>query len=308
MKWLKILPLLTLCFACSASWATSYVIDKRSWSEVTQNFAVSPIRGANDGEGDGFRLKALDQKAAFEFLHPLLSRNQPREIRLKAIGALGYPAFQEAIPALSAIALDATEDVYVRAEALNCGLRYMHHPDAVRAAFALANHKSAMIRAAAYRVLGEHDMDQTIEVLKKRARTKDPEAAKMLISEMAYSERADAARLVHENCPLSAMPLQAVHDYTYIMERARLPEAQGSMLVLLQHADWKIHESTLRYFGSFPQESVVPHLVADIEKSQHYVSATLYETVARFVASPTLSSESRAKLSELIASRRVREN
>jgi hypothetical protein len=52
---------------------------------------------------------------------------------------------------------------------------------------------------------------------------------------------------------------------------------------------------------------VVPYLVADLEKSQGYVSATLYDTVVSFVASPTLSPESWAKLSELIASRKVRE-
>ena len=80
---------------------------------------------------DGRRLKELDPKRAAAFLIPFLAKTQPDGVRVKAIGALGWSSFHEAIPALSAIALDATDNEAIRAQALNPGLRYMKHPEAL---------------------------------------------------------------------------------------------------------------------------------------------------------------------------------
>lgn len=130
--------------------------DTRSWEETIHDFRAYHAQHAHEGERDGRRLKALDPKRAARFLLPFLSKDHPRGLRVKAVGALGWSAFREAIPSLSAIALDESEDEPLRYEALNPGLCYMRHPEAVRTASIVANDKSLTVRGAAYWVLAHH--------------------------------------------------------------------------------------------------------------------------------------------------------
>jgi hypothetical protein len=58
----------------------------------------------------------------------------------------------------------------IRSEALAIGLSSMQHPEALKTASSLASDKSGKVRAAAYRVLGQHGTDRAIEVLESRLR------------------------------------------------------------------------------------------------------------------------------------------
>lgn len=137
--------------------ALRYATDPRTWDQVVADFMAWPDSAHADYEGR--RLKELDRERAVSFLIPLLAKDQPAGLRVKAMCAVGWNAFYEAIPALAAIAQDETEDEYVRGEALNPGLRYMQRQEALSVARSLANHKSERIRKNAFWVLSSHKAD-----------------------------------------------------------------------------------------------------------------------------------------------------
>jgi len=270
--------------------------DERSWDEVTQNFTTA---GWRHGGEDGHRLKALDEKHAAEFLLPFLSKSHPSEIRLKAIAALGKPGFQEAIAALSAIAKDESDEL--RIDALNSGLRYMKHPDAVRAAIDLTEDKSVRVRKAAYLVLGEHGTNRAVAGLLRRLRAKDAPAMRELVTAFLISNRRDAAEIVFQNCSLSDLSHDAIRPYATLMWQQLYAPAQENMLALLSISDHSIQATVINYFGAFPREDVVPHLIRYIQTSQFSRQIAHGETVTAFLESPNISAESKEKLRSLQA-------
>jgi hypothetical protein len=145
--------------------ALRYATDPRTWDQVVVDFMAWPDAAHSDYEGR--RLKELDRARAFSFLIPFLAKDQPISLRVKAIYALGWNAFHEAIPALTAIAQDETEDEYVRGEALNPGLRYMNRQEALSVARSLANHKSEHIHKNASWVISSYGTDPQPKEVRK---------------------------------------------------------------------------------------------------------------------------------------------
>ncbi len=215
--------------------------------------------------------------------------------------------FHEAIPALSAIATDTTENEKIREGALNPGLRYINHPDAVRTATALAADKSDRIRSGAYWVLSDHGTEEAIEVLAARLRANDKPLLEQLIYALTFSQHPRAGKLVFDLVDFSALPHDERHlrAYSTAMEGYRIPEAQENMLIIAQQsAGTYLCYDALRYLSLFPREDVVPILIAYIEADKPVSS--LYETVAKFLESPKLTDESKRKLSAFIASGKVK--
>lgn len=298
---------LGLTLVATAALATTYLPpDKRSWEQVTADFTAREAQHANNGEDDGRRLKELDPKRAAAFLIPFLAKSRPYGLRVKAIGALGWSSFQEAISALSAIALDPTDNEEIRTEALNPGLRYMKHPEAVKTASALAADKSVSIRSGAYWVLSAHGTDEAIEVLSARLRGNDTPLLEQLIYALAYSKHRRAGEIIFDsiNFPTLLRDEQQLLAYAVAMMQYRIPEAQQNMLIIARQANRPLScYYALRYFGSFPREDVVPALVAYIEANMSV--RDLYDTVTAFIKGAKVSDESKAKLSAFIANGKV---
>ena len=279
--------------------------DVRTWEEVTGHFIAYPGRETGDGESDGRRLKELNPKRAAAFLLPFLAKDRPAGQRVKAIGALGWSSFREAVPNLSAIAEDPTEDEAIRVDALNPGLRYMKDPKAVKSATILAADKSERIRAAAYWVLSSHGTDDAVAVLEARLRANDEPLLEKLIFALYYSEHRRAGRIIFDVVSFPDLPKDELHlnAYAIAMEKYRIPQAQANMLTIAQQPGVEFSAFyALRYFASFPREDVVPALIARIEAEP--VSG-LYETVTQFIKSPAVAAESKKKLAAFIASGRV---
>ena len=281
--------------------------DTRSWEQVTADFVSNEPHLANaSGEHDGRRLKELDTKRAAAFLIPFLAKENPRLLRLKAIGALGWSSSKAAIPALSAIANDETEDERVRSDALNPGLAYMKSPAAVKTAAALATHDSLKIRTSAYAVLGVHGTDSAIEVLESRLRANDKPAIEDLIGALTCSNHRRGGRLVFDLCPFAEMQgdEQLLYAYSKAMLSYRIPDAQANMLIVAKQGGLPLSRyCALLYFGSFPREDVVPSLIEYIESDT--TVRDLYETVMRFMKSSRITAESKHKLAALVASGKV---
>jgi hypothetical protein len=282
--------------------------DTRTWEQVTADFAAREAQTANDGQDDGRRLRELNPKRAAEFLIPFLAKDRPPGLRVKAIGALGWSSFQEAVPMLSAIAKDETERIGIRASALNPGLRYMKSSAAVATAISLATDKSDDIRRDAYWVLSEHGTDSAVEVLASRLGAGDKPLRRDLVYALLFSEHKRAARIVFNLVDFSTVQ----HDdelltaYAAVMAKYRLPEAQQHMLALIKDPArarslplyW-----ALCYFASFPREDVVPALIAYIEAGTGVIE--LYESVTEFIRSPAISAESKKTLSAFVVSGKV---
>jgi HEAT repeat protein len=281
--------------------------DTRSWEQVTADFVSREPHLANSsGEGDGRRLKELDPKRAADFLMPFLAKENPQLLRLKAIGALGWSSTKAAIPALSAIANDETEDERVRSDALNPGLIYMKSPAAVKTATTLATHKSIMIRTSAYGVLGRHGTDKAVEVLENLLRANEEPARASLIGALGGSNHRRGGRIVFENCRFAEMldDEQLLRAYSRAMLKYRIPEAQANMLIVVrQHGHPLSAYYALLYFGSFPREDVVPSLIKYLESDT--TVRELYETVMRFMKSRRITADSKKKLSALIVAGKV---
>jgi hypothetical protein len=304
---MRILLLGLLSIAASAFATMHEPPDTRSWEQTTADFVARVGRHANDGYHDGLHLKELDAKRAAAFLIPFLAKNRPYGLRLKAIGALGWSSFHEAIPALSTIALDATDNEEIRAEALNPGLRYMKNPDAVKTATALAADKSVSIRSGAYWVLSGHGTDAAIEVLSARLCASDTPLIEQLIFALTLSKHPRAGKVIFEHVDFSALPHNERHfqAYSIAMEHYRIPEAQQNMLFLAQQPEWPLScFYALRYFSAFPREDVAPALIAYIEANKPLTD--LYETVSEFIKSPKVGDETKSKLSAFIASGQVK--
>lgn len=281
--------------------------DTRSWDQVAADFAAREAQSANDGMDDGHRLKELNPKQAVTFLTPFLAKDRPFGLRVKAIGALGWSSFQEAVPALSAIAKDETENESIRAQALNPGLRYMKSADAVATATSLATHKSDYIRGSAYWVLSDHATDSAIEVLSSRLRAKDKPLLGQLVYALYFSKHPKAGRIVFDLVDFTVLKddQNLLEAYATTMEQYRIPEAQQHMLALAKQPTQSLPSYyALRYFASFPREEVVPALIARIE-AQTGVS-DLYESFTEFIKSPAITAESKKKLSGYIASGKVK--
>ena len=299
-----------LLFYAVAAFALSIAPpDMRSWEQVTADFVSREARHANDGEYDGRRLKELNPKRAVEFLMPFLAKDRPFGLRIKAIGALGWSSFQEALPALSTIAQDATDDDEVRSEALNPGLCYMRHPEAVRAATAVAGDKSAKVRTSAYWVLAHHGTDAAISVLEARLKAKDAAGLRDLIYALNFSKHPRAGKIVFDYCDFAALPADEtyLHAYSLTMDTYRVPDAQQNMLRVAQQVQHRLPAYyALRYFESFPREDVVPALIRYIEADNSV--SDLYETVTAFIKSSDIGSESKKRLSALIATGKVKKS
>jgi len=299
--------LLGFTLIATAAFASELPPDKRSWEQVTADFVAREVKFTNDGDYDGRRLKELDPKRAAAFLIPFLAKEQPLGMRVKAIGALGWSSFHEAIPALSAIALDPTDNEAIRARVLNPGLRYMRHPEAVKTAAALANDKSDGIRSGALWVLSDHGTDDAIDVLAARLRANDKPLITQLIFALTFSKHRRAGKIIFDLVDFSALPHDErhLHAYSIAMEEYRIPEAQANMFVIAQQPERPLSAYyALRYFSTFPREAVVPALVAYIEANKSV--SDLYDTVTEFIKSRQITDESKAKLSAFIATGKVK--
>ena len=287
----------------ATTFATTYAPpDTRSWEQVTVDFIAHPGRFAKDGDYGGRRLKELDPKRAAAFLIPFLAKTQPDGVRVKAIGALGWSSFHEAIPALSAIALDATDNEAIRAQVLNPGLRYMKHPEALKTASALIADPSPNIRRGALWVLSEHGTDEAVELLAARLRANDKPLLDQLMCALYFSKHPRAGKLVFSSVAFSNLADERCrHAYALTMEAYRLAEAQQNMLLIAQQPDQPSSAHyALRYFTSFPREDVAPALIAFIESKRY--SGDLYNTVTEFIKSPNVADKTKATLSALITS------
>jgi HEAT repeat protein len=167
---------------------------------------------------------------------PYLAKDRPLGLRVKAIGALGWSSFQEAVPALSAIAKDETENESIRAQALNPGLRYMKSADAVATATFLATHKSDSIRGSAYWVLSDNATDSAIKVLSSRLGAEDKPLLGQLIYALYFSKHPQAGRIVFDLVDFTVLQddRNALNAYATTMEQYRIPEAQQHMLAVAQ--------------------------------------------------------------------------
>lgn len=283
--------------------------DTRTWDEVTADFVATEAKSPFNN-GDGPRLKALDPQKALKFLLPYLGKQHLKGLRMKAIGALGDCAFQEAIPALSAIAKDVAEDDELRGGSLNPGLRYMKSPVAVEAAASVAEDKSRYVRTSAYWVLSEHGSDRAVSVLEKRIQTKGLSEYELdnLINALYYSKSRRAGKIIFSNCDFSTLPNNEnlLCSYARIMMEFRIPDAQQTMLRIVKMPGRELKTRyALCYFKSFPREDVVPTLIAYINKHN---SEGLYDTVTAFANSESISEASRKTLNGFLVSGTVKKD
>lgn len=305
----RILALLTL-FVCSSATVFSGCLappDTRSWDQVSADFVAHEAQNASGGGSDGQRLKELDPKRAVAFLMPFLGKDRPFGLRVKAVNALGWSSSQEAIPALSAIALDPTEREQLRAEALNPGLRYMKSPEAVKTASLLATDKSSYVRSSAYWVLSDHGTDRAIEVLESRIKADDRPLLGQLMYALLYSKHQRAGKIVFDNVDFSQIQQdeKLLCAYSITMDRYRTFEAQENMLaVARQPTRPPSSYYALRYFAFFPCEDAATVLIAYVKADRSGLD--LYESVTQFIKSPNLTEKSRAELSAFITSGKVR--
>lgn len=279
--------------------------DTRTWEQVTTDFVARP--GTHSGDFDGSRLEELDPKRAAAFFIPLLAKTQPDRLRVKAIEALGWSSLREAIPALSTIALNAADKDAIRALALNPGLRYMDHPEALKTASALIADPSQSVRSEALWVLSEHGTNEAVELLATRLRANDKPLLDKLMCALYSSKHPRAGKLVFTSVDFSKLPREEryLHAYALTLDAYPVPEAQQNMLVIAQQPKQPLSSYyALRYFRAFPSEDVVPALVAGINANR--ASRNLYETVAAFINSPKISDESKANLSAFIASGKIK--
>ena len=174
--------------------------DRRTWDEVAHDCTSKDAQHANDGQYDGKRLKELDADRAVNFLLPFLQEDQPSGLRVKAIGALGWSSFHEAIPLLSAIALDDMEDDKIRQQALNPGLRYMNHRDAVSTAKSLVYDDSYGIRISSYWVLSGNGTDAAVSILQECISSKNTDNLRDLIFALINSKHPRAGEIIFKNC------------------------------------------------------------------------------------------------------------
>ena len=288
--------------------------DKRSWDEVTHDFVTGPADAAMDGGQDGQRLRELDPKRAAAFLLPFLTREQPHGLRLKAIKALGNGSFKEAIPALSAIAMDTTEAEDIRYSALNPGLRYMYHPEAIRTASALVNDKAFQVRSAAFWVLSDNGSDAAVSVLAERLRVKDPQDTIDLINAIAYahSRNPKAGKILFDQYRFRDLVAdeKLLIAYASAMSQCRIPDARQMMLEIALYPEEgpmtirpTACDYALGYFESFPCKEVVPVLIESIAK--HPRKDDFFTTVTAFLKSDQIPEADKQKLAALITSGKV---
>ncbi len=283
--------------------------DKRSWEEVTADFINRTGEGFN--RTDGHRLKELDPKRAVEFLMSYLAKDKPERLRLEAIGALGCEAFQEAVPALSAIAKDVSESEGVRARALNPGLRYMKSSVALETAASVATDKSRFVRTSAYCVLSDLRTDQALNILETRIQSKGLSNFELaeLICALWGTAIPRAGQIILSNCDFSTLPddEDLLGKYSLAMEHFRIPDAQPTMLRIARKADCNFSTYyALRYFSSFPREDAVPALVAFVNGRGPYATANIFETVTAFSESPVITEKSKNTLRGFLTTGKVK--
>ncbi len=307
-KWLQI-ALSSLLLVSEVVAFSAFPPDERSWEEVTADFIKRSGEGFN--RTDGHRLKELDPKRAVEFLMSYLAKDKPERLRLEAIGALGCEAFQEAVPALSAIAKDVSDSEGVRARALNPGLRYVKGPVAFETAAALTTDKSRFVRTSAYFVLSDFRTDQALNVLETRVQSKglsDLELGK-LICALWLTEIPRAGQIILSNCDFATLPddENLLGKYSMAMEHYRISEAQSIMLRIAQKPGCELSTYyALRYFSSFPREDAVPALVAFINGKGPYATENLFETVTAFSESPVITEKSKNTLRGFLTTGKVK--
>ena len=308
-RWFRLAALSFLLNSAVFGQACSFPPDTRTWDEVAADFVATEAKSPFNND-DGPRLKALDPKKALKFLLPYLGKQHPKGLRLKAIGALGDCAFQEASPALSAIAKDVSEDEDLRGGSLNPGLRYMKSPAAVETAAAVADDKSRYVRISAYWVLSEHGSDRALGVLEKRIQSKGLSEVELenLINALYYSKSGCAGKIIFSNCDFSTLPNDEnlLSSYARIMMEFRIPDAQQTMLRIAKMPGRELKTRyALCYFKSFPREDVVPTLIEYINKHN---SEGLYDTVTAFANSASISESSKKTLNEFLTSGKVKKD
>lgn len=311
------LPLKSVCFLSliiSAIFGTSPVqaqdsnsstvagcfakVDTRTWEEVVASFGQP--RDYWDERDNGWRLKALDEERASDFLLPLLQQNNRR---YAAIDALGWGAFRQAIPALSAIALDEKEDPGWRVNALNPGLRYMQDSRAVKTAQLLVHHKEVPIRHAAYWVLSQHGTPEAVGTLKKLLEEGAKGEIGPLINALYHSQRPEVGEIVFESSKWEQVTQDkgASLGYASVMAKYPVERASDQMLALLQSEDSLTRHYATMYFSHFPRQEAaeatlglvgnggLPHADTEIQKAIKALSK-----------SEVISGEVREKLRALI--------
>jgi HEAT repeat protein len=204
----------------------------------------------------------------------------------------------DAIPELSAIALDTTEDAKVREQALYPGLAYMQHPAAIKTASVLASDKLDGVRRRAFWVLANHGTDEAIEVLAGRLRANDKPLLVDLILALRSSRNPRAGRIVFDLVDFSLLPRDEPHlqAYCYAMHDFHIAEARENILFIAQQSEWPyLCSSALDYLSYSPGEDVVPALIAYLQMDKPV--RHLPEMLATYLQSPALTDDSKRKIS-----------
>ena len=306
-----------IAISCSSN-ADTYPSDGRTWEQVTAKFLSAAETRASArfdevdskwGQLDAWRLRDLNSTRALKFLTSYTAKAHPPPLRVKAVQALGWGRFHHAIPVLSEIASDQTEPADLRAAALDPGLILTARGNAtvLRTALALSEDKEPSVRGAAYMVLGRQQNARAVAFLIQKLRTGDAPAARSLIVAIAMAKESAAARIILDNCSPADLPKDALEPYVSIVASSGIPEAKEQLFSILPRTEGFTREMALGYFGKYPREAVVPHILKHVEASRRgSPNATgLHLTLKAFIAFPSISQESKLQLADLLTSGKV---
>ncbi len=289
--------ILLFCFIC---FAIRIPEDNRTWKQVVNDFKQKPAKQANDGYDDGKRLILLNPNRAKRFLIRYLNQKHPYQLRLKAIGALGWNSVKEAIPKISNIALDEKEKEVLRIAALNPGLRYMNDSIAIETAILLVNNANPNLRFSSYWVLSKHGNDKALLYLKD-ALKKEKGNKKKVLYPFFYSENIKAGEIVYENCHFEEIKEneKALQAYSYIMSKYKVKEAKSKMYSLTRHENSIVASNALIFFGNSPENKIVS-LIVDFVNRGTSLNSKLYNTICVFLESENINELNKKKLKNLI--------
>ena len=213
-------------------------------------------------------IRTLQRQQNIEGLVEIVTKSDDKELRLKAIEALGYSRDPRVIAALTKT-LDS--DSWVEREAAVKSLSYLNDYLSIKPIVKALNDDNRFVRTSA-----DNSLQHIAETLAKK---QDPRVLKQLIA--AIRETQSPAR---DSC------IKAFHTAVTELSRMQEPTFMQMLIDATGDDNKNVRQEGLRALGQFNDSKIVPPLVAALSDSSPDVRDTAMQSLEK-ITDPAIASE-----------------
>jgi hypothetical protein len=271
--------------------------DTRTWEVAYASFFNAQSTGHRSD--DAARLFALDPSKTVSLLLRALERQQPEELRLRAVWGMSAVQSPAGLEPLLKIASDPSESIRIRNSAINV---MAYFPDAriTKLCLEILKQKDRELLNAAAQTLAVRKSPEGVSAIRDAFEFATTDQLPGLLYSLLTSGDPEASAFVFKNVPA---PTESSSDdlrfsYALLMMQQPSRETEPFMTKLLHGKDRWCKAMAFAYFRTFPNEYVAQDLLKALDdtKESPAFGTSRSGLIEAFLAAPLVSERTKEKL------------